>query len=366
VTYIGSQAFHNAGSLVSVSLPSTLRTIEAEAFYNAESLSSITLPAGLTEIKDGAFANTKALASIAIPEGITAILPYTFADSGISSVTLPSTLTDIYEGGFYNTDSLTSVTLPAGLTSIGPSVFRYASNLATVNFEGNAPSVGGNAFDGVASGAKAQLASTSLTGFGYNGDSWQGLAVSGGLEPPDTTAPDAPTLSGVPASPTLFTTASIGISGEPGATFQCSVDGAPYAACTSPLRLTGLAIGDHTLSVTQTDAAANVSTPVSVGWTVVEHEAPSLLSKVGLKFNFKTRVTTLKLNAEADTRVAGNSIKWIEYFSHPKRPAANARQNPGKIRQYATTVVLPAKEVAFWVRVKDTKGKWSRWYSTKK
>jgi hypothetical protein len=64
--------------------------------------------------------------------------------------------------------------------------------------------------------------------------------------------------------------------------------------------------------------------------------------------------------------VAGNSIKWIEYFSREKRPAANAPQNPKKIRRYATTVVLPAKEVAFWVRDKDTKGKWSGWYSTKK
>jgi hypothetical protein len=72
------------------------------------------------------------------------------------------------------------------------------------------------------------------------------------------------------------------------------------------------------------------------------------------------------LNAAADTRVPGNSIKWIEYYSHPKRPHANAVQNPGKIRKYATTVILPPKEVAFWVRVKDTKGKLSVWYQTKK
>jgi hypothetical protein len=95
------------------------------------------------------------------------------------------------------------------------------------------------------------------------------------------------------------------------------------------------------------------------------HSAP-VLSKVGLKFNPRTKVTTLTLKAAADTRVKGNSIKWIEYFSHEKRPAANAPQNPKKIRRYATTVVLPAKEVAFWVRFKDTNLKWSGWYSTKK
>jgi hypothetical protein len=36
------------------------------------------------------------------------------------------------------------------------------------------------------------------------------------------------------------------------------------------------------------------------------------------------------------------------------------------MRQYATTVVLPAKEVAFWVRFKDARGNWSGWHWTKK
>jgi hypothetical protein len=97
----------------------------------------------------------------------------------------------------------------------------------------------------------------------------------------------------------------------------------------------------------------------------VATDAPNLIAKVGLNFNLKTRVTTLTLNATADTGAGANSIKWIEYYSHPRRPAANARQNPDKIRTYSRTVVLPAREVAFWVRVKDTKNRWSGWYSTK-
>ena len=89
------------------------------------------------------------------------------------------------------------------------------------------------------------------------------------------------------------------------------------------------------------------------------------MSKVGLKLNFKTRVTTLTLKAAADTRIRGNSIKWIEYSNQAKRPAANAVQSPARIRTYATTVALRAGEVAFWVRVKDTNRQWSGWYSTK-
>jgi hypothetical protein len=134
-----------------------------------------------------------------------------------------------------------------------------------------------------------------------------------------------------------------------------------------PGQFTSLSNGQHTLAVKQVDRAGNESSAVTRTWTVgtAPHSAP-VLSKVGLKFNPKTKVTTLTLKAAADTRVKGNSVKWVEYFSHVKRPAANATPHPKKIRQYATTLTLRAGEVAFWVRVKDTKGKWSGWYSTSK
>jgi hypothetical protein len=134
-----------------------------------------------------------------------------------------------------------------------------------------------------------------------------------------------------------------------------------------PGQFTSLSNGQHTLAVKQVDRAGNESSAVTRTWTVgtAPHSAP-VLSKVGLKFNPKTKVTTLTLKAAADTRVKGNSVKWVEYFSHVKRPAANATPHPKKIRQYATTLTLRAGEVAFWVRVKDTKGKWSGWYSTRR
>jgi hypothetical protein len=170
----------------------------------------------------------------------------------------------------------------------------------------------------------------------------------------------------VPTEPTKSTSANFTMTGEEGATFRCSVDGAHYKACASPFTVNRLAAGNHTLRVTQADESGADSAATTVNWTVSELDAPTVAGKVGLKVNFSTRVTTLNLAASADQADQPNPVKWIEYFSHPTRPAASARQNPKKIRQYGTTVVLPAKEVAFWVRVKDTKGKWSGWYSTKK
>ena len=49
--------------------------------------------------------------------------------------------------------------------------------------------------------------------------------------------------------------------------FQCSVDGQPLAACSSPQRLSGLAKGTHTFSVAATDGVGN-SSQVTRTWTV--------------------------------------------------------------------------------------------------
>jgi hypothetical protein len=63
-------------------------------------------------------------------------------------------------------------------------------------------------------------------------------------------------------------TASIGFTGEAGATFVCSVDGGAYAACTAPKAFTGLAQGKHSLAVKVKDAAGNLSEPVIAEWEV--------------------------------------------------------------------------------------------------
>lgn len=94
----------------------------------------------------------------------------------------------------------------------------------------------------------------------------------------DTVAPVAPTVD-QPTSPTNSTSASIAFAGgEPGGTFTCSVDGGSYSACTSPMAVSGLAHGSHSLAVKQTDVAGNVGAAATVTWTVdtVAPSAPTL------------------------------------------------------------------------------------------
>ncbi|MBI2061854.1 MAG: hypothetical protein HYT87_19110, partial [Nitrospirae bacterium] len=58
-------------------------------------------------------------------------------------------------------------------------------------------------------------------------------------------------------------------SNDPGATFDCDLDGGGYAPCTSPESETGLLDGNHTVYVRATDTALNTDpTPATYTWTV--------------------------------------------------------------------------------------------------
>ncbi|WP_426752650.1 Ig-like domain-containing protein [Myxococcus sp. Y35] len=97
----------------------------------------------------------------------------------------------------------------------------------------------------------------------------------------DTSAPDTLIVSG-PASPTHETSATFELTAdEPGSTFECSVNGATYAACTSTVTFNGFAEGEQTVAVRAVDAAGNVDgTPATYTWTVdlTPPEAPVISS----------------------------------------------------------------------------------------
>jgi Zn-dependent metalloprotease len=91
----------------------------------------------------------------------------------------------------------------------------------------------------------------------------------------DTDPPEATITSG-PSGTTDDSTPTFGFSSdEPGSTFECRVDGVPFAACTSPHTTAVLALGAHTFEVQATDLAGNTqATPASRGFTVVSPPPP--------------------------------------------------------------------------------------------
>ena len=83
------------------------------------------------------------------------------------------------------------------------------------------------------------------------------------------TTPPVTTLTQEPPALTNATTATLELSANEPATFDCRLDGAPFAGCSSPVRLDALAEGAHTFDVRATDLAANVEpTPARATWTI--------------------------------------------------------------------------------------------------
>lgn len=73
-------------------------------------------------------------------------------------------------------------------------------------------------------------------------------------------------------SSTTNTTASFSFSADPaaGASFECKLDGAAYAACTSPKEYTALPAGQHTFSVRAKNSGGTDATPAARSWEVTK------------------------------------------------------------------------------------------------
>jgi hypothetical protein len=90
----------------------------------------------------------------------------------------------------------------------------------------------------------------------------------------------APTFTSQPANPANSTTANFIFTGPTGATFQCKLDAAAFAVCTSSKTYTALAQGSHTFQVKAVAGSAE-SAATSYTWTVdtTPPPVPSITAK---------------------------------------------------------------------------------------
>jgi hypothetical protein len=85
----------------------------------------------------------------------------------------------------------------------------------------------------------------------------------------DTTPPETAIASGPSGTVTATTAAFAFSSSETGSSFECRLDAAAWASCTSPMSYSFLAAGNHTFDVRATDAACNTDpTPATRTWTI--------------------------------------------------------------------------------------------------
>jgi hypothetical protein len=166
---------------------------------------------------------------------------------------------------------------------------------------------------------------------------------------PDRTPPET-TIDSGPDATTLSRSATFSFSADQeGSTFECSLDGAAFAACSSPKTYTSLALGDHELRVRATDPAGNVdATPASRTWKVVPD---TVAPETTLGSGAPSSPTTSK---SATFTFSGNdNVDSAAQLTFACSLDGAAFQPCGSPKDYTD---LPVGSHSFRVQAKDTSG----------
>jgi RNA polymerase sigma factor (sigma-70 family) len=168
-------------------------------------------------------------------------------------------------------------------------------------------------------------------------------SVSWTYTPPDTTAPTVSISSAPPASTTETSASFAFTASEPGVAFECALDGAAYAACTSPTAYGSLAVAAHSFAVRGRDPAGNVGPPATHAWSVVAPPRP-LPDLVVASFTKNTIVVANRGNAAAGSSVL--TITLVGTFTVPAlAPGAVATFNWSICRVGTYTAIVDRTNV---------------------
>jgi len=148
VTHLGA-AFIAGTSILSLTVPSGLETIEKNTFSGCEKLEIVILPQTLKQIGYGAFENCVALRKIDFPDGLQQIGHNAFAGcTSLKHVMLPDSLETLDYAAFQNCTALNHVELPATLEKIARETFFGCSSLKEIDLPADVTVLSYAAFEG--------------------------------------------------------------------------------------------------------------------------------------------------------------------------------------------------------------------------
>lgn len=146
---IGRQAFSGCKSLVSVTIPEGVTTIELGTFKGCKNLTSIKIPKSVTTIEFGAFSGCESLVSVTILEGVTTIGSETFEGcKNLTSIKIPKGVIAIDTHSFLGCASLVDVTIPEGVTRINDGAFADCQGLRYISIPVSVSRIADDAFWG--------------------------------------------------------------------------------------------------------------------------------------------------------------------------------------------------------------------------
>ena len=135
----------------SFEIPDGTTIIKYGTFYSCSNLTSVTIPSSVRTIESYAFRNCSGLTgTLVIPDLVTTIGEEAFRDcTGLTSVTIGNSVSTIYNYAFRNCTGLTSVTIGRSATSLNNYTFINCTSLMSITSLATAPPSVNNSFNGV-------------------------------------------------------------------------------------------------------------------------------------------------------------------------------------------------------------------------
>jgi hypothetical protein len=167
VTVIGTYAFYGCRELTSITIPSSVRTIEKSAFAWCTGLKRLDLPNSVTSIGEEAFRECSGLTSITLPPSVTKIEYMMFAQcTGLEQVILSGPVTAIGNGAFYGCRELKGITFPASVRVVGRNAFSDCTGLTSVILPDSVTEIEYEAFSGCSGLKRVTISRRAEVGYG--------------------------------------------------------------------------------------------------------------------------------------------------------------------------------------------------------
>lgn len=127
---VGIDSFGNARcfwkreDILSVEIPSGVKTIRKESFFECANLERVVIPYGVTTIEPGVFGGCKKLRHITLPESVKVVGARAFAKSGLEEMTLTPRIKQMAKDAFADCGSLKVFVVPEGYKAESFGVYR--------------------------------------------------------------------------------------------------------------------------------------------------------------------------------------------------------------------------------------------------
>ena len=147
VEKIGDSVFEGCSSLTGITIPSTVKKVGEMAFKDCTKLTTVKLEEGVEEIGDSAFEGCSKLDELITPKSMKEIGKSLFKDcNSLKKVVIECDLKIIDENLFKNCDKLESIEIRGNVEQIDENVFEGHKELKSVKFGGNINEIGKEAF----------------------------------------------------------------------------------------------------------------------------------------------------------------------------------------------------------------------------